>query len=582
MKFKTIYLIILAIFFLGIVIYDLFNRTNNIQEGLLNTENVKINTALNYLKNRYTKYNSSGSLDETILENINALGSLGDEELDKQVYDILNSTDKPEEQVDKLDVIFGIPLYDPLTDGLVIYYDFKEINYTDPAQPIINNVTPSRYDGIDQVVYNAQITLGKTIQTEIGSVLNSTNPVINGSHLNLLGGYDKPQHDKNGAYLSCNNVPTFYNGNSFLGFSCSLWFNSNTSTGMWCRIFDMGNIGGGQNRICITNNRWGNNGILGFFVSDTTYIWLERIVVNVNKWFHLVWTISTTGVWKIYLNNEILIDQRVSGGIPIKSKRKILFIGKGLKQPYAGSEWYEDGLYNGKIADFRLYQNEISIEVVNMLYNLGDIKANGLPERKGVNIIKNGSFSYPRLEYYEDHKDSTYYEPKDWSATRKAVVANFANNTYSNHLGMYHSISEYSCQYAIITCYIDRLGHLLQTNIPIAPKSRYELSFLHCLWVYCNSKNVYLSVKLGCYVDTEKDKNKSIIPRVSNYDTQNLPGWQRYSIIFTTGTDGSEETLKIALNALNNRADGVTCAQDGHVGTCAIASVSLRKLNSTS
>lgn len=133
-----------------------------------------------------------------------------------------------------------------------------------------------------------------------------------------------------------------------------------------------------------------------------------------------------------------------------------------------------------------------------------------------------------------------------------------------------------------ITCYIDRLGHLLQTNIPIAPKSRYELSFLHCLWVYCNSKNVYLSVKLGCYVDTEKDKNKSIIPRVSNYDTQNLPGWQRYSIIFTTGTDGSEETLKIALNALNNRADGVTCAQDGHVGTCAIASVSLRKLNSTS
>jgi hypothetical protein len=143
----------------------------------------------------------------------------------------------------------------------------------------------------------------------------------------------------------------------------------------------------------------------------------------------------------------------------------------------------------------------------------------------------------------------------------------------------YFNINEYSCQYAIITSYLDKpAGYLRQQNITVIPNTRYELSFLHCLWVYCNTKNVYLSVKLGCYVDTEKDNNKSIIPRVSNYDPQNLPGWQKYSIIFTTGTDGSEETLTISLNQLdkNNR----NSCPDGHIGTCGIASVSLRKLNS--
>lgn len=454
---------------------------------------------------------------------------------------------------------------------------------------MINNVTPSRYNGIDQVVYNAQITLSETKdQNEIGSVLNSTNPIINGSHLNLLGGYREPQPDKNGAYLSCNNVPTFYNGDSFTGFSCSVWFKSNSNSGMYSRIFEMGNTWRYES-IGITNTRWGNNPTLGFFVGNEEPIYLENINPNVNRWFHIVWTISTRGRWKIYLNNEILVDQTVSKGIPVKHKRKILYIGKGSVS-YTG-QWYADGLYNGQIADFRLYQNEISIDVVNILYNLGDIKGNGLPERKGVNIIKNGSFSYPRLYYYDAVKE---YEPKDWSATRKILIANRPNDEYSNHLGMNHFIPEYSCQYAIITASIQNLGHLLQTNIPIAPKSRYELSFLHCLWVHCDSKNVYISVKLGCYVDTERDRDKSIIPRISNYDTQNLPGWQRYSKIFTTGTDGTEETLKIALNALNigsGGVKGVFCAQhndffrgighDGHVGTCGIASVSLRKLNST-
>jgi hypothetical protein len=139
MKFKTIYLIILAIFFLGIVIYDLFNRTNNIQEGF-DMENLSVKAAISYLEDRYQPDNLIGLLDTTILENIKRLGSsFGEDALNKQIVEILDSIDNPEEQVNKLNAIFGIPLYDPLNDSLVIYYNFKEYDNSDTTQPVIPN-----------------------------------------------------------------------------------------------------------------------------------------------------------------------------------------------------------------------------------------------------------------------------------------------------------------------------------------------------------------------------------------------------------------------------------------------------------
>lgn len=579
MKFKTIYLIILAIFFLGIVIYDLFNRTNNnIQEGF-DTENPSIDSAISYLEDRYQPDNLTGLLDTAILVNIKRLGSsFGDESLNKQIAEILNSTDKPEGQVDKLNAIFGIPLYDPLNDSLVIYYDFKEYDNSDTTQPVIPNKTTNRYTDRDPSVYNADIILGETGQKELGTVLDSNNAIINGSHLHLLGGKGLGQQTKNGAYLLIKQLPTFYNNSSFLGFSCSVWFNSNNSTGMWGRIFDFGN-GPGYDNFLVTNNRWGNNGYLGFFVitnSGWEIRYLENIYVNDNKWIHLVWTISTRGEWKIYLNNEILLERDIYA-IPKNAKRTVNFIGKS-SFTYNGNDlpWWVDGLYNGKIADFRLYQREISAENVNMLYNRGKITDHGLPERKGINLIRNGSFSYPRMEHYDPMgRDLT---PRSWSATRNVLVKNLANNEYSNHLGMDQHSLGYSSQFGIITTdgnyttVAKTAGYLRQSNIKIIPNSRYEFSFLHCLWVHSTHRtkdNVYLSVKLGCYINTGTDK--SIIPRVSNYDTQNLPGWQKYSIIFTTDKDCTDETLTITLNT----------PASGHT-TCAIASVSLRKLNSIS
>ena len=70
MEFKTIYLIILAIFFLGIVIYDLYTRNNRI-EGLLQLQNLNIEAAIAILNNRKQINNQNGHTDETILFMIN-------------------------------------------------------------------------------------------------------------------------------------------------------------------------------------------------------------------------------------------------------------------------------------------------------------------------------------------------------------------------------------------------------------------------------------------------------------------------------------------------------------------------------
>ena len=566
MKLKSIYLIILAIFFLGIVIYDLFTRfnKNDFKEGLDNDskENPNVKAATSYLYNRYyPKSNPTGLPDKTILEIIGNLSSYGNADLDAAVIGILKSTDKTEEKIVKLNEIFGIPLYDPLSDGLVIYYDFKEIAYitnstTNTTKPVIANKTPNSYNNDAPSTFDANIMMGETAQKEIGTILDSTTPIINGSHLQLLGGNGQQQNRKNGAYLLLNDLPTFYDKNqSFLGFSCSVWFNSNGNTGVWSRIIDFGNGAGYQN-IFITNNCWGHKGYIAFWM-DRGNGWggwarqtIENIYVNNNAWIHLVWTISTNGEWKVYLNNDLALDNVY--GIPTNSNRKTCFIGK--------SSWDWDGLYNGKMADFRIYQKEISAEVVSLLYNLGNITDNGLPVRKYMNLIQNGSFISPKLNDSENLREEG---PKLWEASRHVLHANVGNNGYSNHLGMNQALLGYSPQYAIIT---GNGGYLIKRGISILPNIQYELSFLHCLWSGSNDRDVHLNVRLGCYVDS----GKSVVPRVSNFDQQNLPGWQKYSIIFDTDKDCTgDETLKIILFANANPNANTTCA---------IASVSLRKV----
>ena len=550
MNFKTIYLIILAIFFLGIVIYDLFVRTNSFKEGF-NPTNSNVRAATVYLYNRKQKDNPNGATDTIILEKISRLGSYGDEKLNTDIGAILKNTNPDTEKVkvDKLSEIFGVPSYDPLNDSLVIYYNFKEMDTTDITQPVIRNESLNNYNDKDPDTFDAKVIFGVTTQTKIGDILNSETPIINNSHLKLTGGYGQNSGSKNGAYLLLNNSPTFHNNGSFLGFSVSVWVNTNTNTGFASRIFDFGN-GQGVDNIFISNNFWEYPGI-SFFVlvnGQWVYTGLRTNILN-NKWVHIVWTISATdGEWKIYINNEILCEKE-KYGIPSNVNRRICYIGK--------SHWWWDGLYNGKMADFRMYQREISAEDVNTLYNKGNVKANGLPELKGVNLIKNGSFSYPKI-------NSIFggVTPTNWNVTRQALIWNIPNNNFSGS-GLYPSIG-YANQLAILSNFGTNFtpGNIYQDKITVTPNVTYEFSFAYVLYDHPNSNknNVYLTVKLGCYVDTGTDK--SIVPKDKGQ-------WQKYSITFTTLPDCVQEKLRITINSPK---EGVSET------SCGITCVSLRKL----
>ena len=552
MEFKTIYLIILAIFFLGIVIYDLYTRNNRI-EGLLQLQNLNIEAAIAILNNRKQINNQNGHTDETILFMINKLASYGDEKKNKDVSDIMNSTDKPSIKVDKLSEIFDVPTYDPLNDNLVIYYIFKDIdnNVDEPNQFVIQNKSPNQYNGQSQSIFDANIILGKTNQTEIETILESTESIINGNHLNLLGGNGQLATSKNGAYLLWSNSPTFYDSNSFLGLSISVWFKSNTSTGKNSRILELTD-GPGLGYIIINNNNE-NSGTMSFMILTTSgvkSINLPNINVVKNQWIHLVWTVSpSNGEWKIYINNECLCENDIYG-MPTNANRNICYIGK--------SSFDSDGLYNGKIADFRIYQRAISAEDVNTLYN----KGSSTQVRKSVNLIKNGSFAYPKLE----GNFALVVNMKNWSAGRPVLVTNAPLNGYCNSSGMDPTLG-YATQVALLstgsaheknTTY----GKLIQPDIKVIPKTKYEFSFLYSLYEDSTHKtNVKLSVNLGCYINTNIGTDPPIIPEPAT--------WKIYTKQFDTDPDCTEEKLTIELISPKERDVDTTCA---------ITCVSLRKI----
>lgn len=89
---------------------------------------------------------------------------------------------------------------------------------------------------------------------------------------------------------------------------------------------------------------------------------MSDLIVNDGTWRHLVWTISSSGVWKIYMNGHLY---RVDTGMPVPSykRRANAYLGR--------SEWpqSQDNPYNGYMDDFRIYNTVLDANDVTALYN---------------------------------------------------------------------------------------------------------------------------------------------------------------------------------------------------------------------
>lgn len=554
MRLKTIFLFILAILFLFIVLNTFLSSfQTNLLEGIDDTTNNNPNyiAAKRYLQYRQSIQNPNGISEKTILENISRLPSFGDDNLNSKIQSILSTTDSDSIKVDKLDTLFGVPLYNPLNDGLVIHYDFKDQPIKDQNNEyfIVNKSLTEFYDKPPET-YNMRIIGNQDITT----ILSSNDPIVldkskNGNYLNLTGS-GQCKENPNGGYLVSNaSLPTGYDEDSnFGGMSFSIWFNSNTNSGAYARLFDFGN-GPGQDNILITVNAHGHN-TLGFFIVHNNwqtykYIFVDNVNVLKNKWIHVVWSISDKGEWTIFLNNE-KVNENEFVMTPANVQRKKNYIGY--------SHWWWDHMYNGKISDFRMYTRELLPDDVNALYNLGNVTNTNFI-RKSPNLIRNGLFTYPRLHSFAEN-----VSPKEWEATRNTLLINIPNGGYSDGNGMNPDLG-YATQLGLISNFGTNFknGYLKQKKIEMEPNVTYELSFLYSLWVGSTHKdNVFLFIKLGCYVDIQKKDN---ITPISNT-------WQRFSIIFTTDPNCTDEILTITLDSPHDNNTDTTCA---------ISNVSLRK-----
>ena len=161
-------------------------------------------------------------------------------------------------------------------------------------------------------------------------------------------------------YVNIGNTITGMNG---LSFGC--WFRSNNNT-INTRVFDFGN-GAGSDNIMLYINTNTIGAVL--YTSNIGNALSDDIPTNINnnQWNHIVWTFSTpsnsnsnsNSNWIIYLNGQIAYNK--PGTYPTNLLRTNCYLGK--------SNWTADSYFNGAMANFVMYQKELSGIEVNALYN---------------------------------------------------------------------------------------------------------------------------------------------------------------------------------------------------------------------
>jgi len=165
-------------------------------------------------------------------------------------------------------------------------------------------------------------------------------------------------------------------GDHASGITISFWVNI-TSNLSGTRILDFGNGMWSNNIIIAVENDY-----LYFTVVNNGYTYTQRTIgkgINYGDWHHICWTLSTDGIWMIYINGAVKdycytathVDEKaispnnVSGNGATFPNPKIT-----LKNCYIGkSNWWWDPYFDGRLSEFRIYNALISKEEIGYIYN---------------------------------------------------------------------------------------------------------------------------------------------------------------------------------------------------------------------
>lgn len=156
------------------------------------------------------------------------------------------------------------------------------------------------------------------------------------------------------------------------GVSFAFWFKPTGTQGSYARIFDFGNSTQSDN---IIFGRYSTNNYpmlqiyngVGQASSTTATLTDESDFFSNQVWKHAVWTMTysteATSTWNVYINGKQYGSTTLTtaGAYPTSLIRTSCFIGK--------SNWTLDGLLNGQVADFRVYNSVLTQANVTALYN---------------------------------------------------------------------------------------------------------------------------------------------------------------------------------------------------------------------
>jgi hypothetical protein len=186
--------------------------------------------------------------------------------------------------------------------------------------------------------------------------LTSITPATNNTVIFCRGSGSAYFLGSSSQFLTIPSIIDFNLINIVNGISFSLWVNINTTSTASSKIFAFGEL---TNCIMIYKNAANATTVFEIISSSVSTSYTTTITVIDNTWKHIVWTISTTGLWTIYINNTLIN--------PVKTKlipsmgTKTYNLGKSLDVSPIYMTMYMD--------DFRIYNKVLSTPEVSELYN---------------------------------------------------------------------------------------------------------------------------------------------------------------------------------------------------------------------
>jgi hypothetical protein len=117
-------------------------------------------------------------------------------------------------------------------------------------------------------------------------------------------------------------------------------------------------VGTNPNNYIAIQKKAGTTTSLNFAINSSSYNATSKVVID-NTWHHIVWCISSTGVWSIYIDNTY-INPSITALIPTN----VSWTKMWMARPEFGGSYLL-----GNIDDFRIYNKVLSATEVGYLYN---------------------------------------------------------------------------------------------------------------------------------------------------------------------------------------------------------------------